>query len=80
MSGENEKSYVIVSTEGSGMGEDLDHSLAYKSKYNIEHRVATHWKHGQCKLLPSVPWCVVEVQPCPLQTDNVVVRNQATGI
>ena len=44
-----------------------------------QHRAATHWKHGQCKLFPSVPWCVVEVQPCPLQTDNVVVRNQATG-
>ena len=25
----NEKSLVIVSEEGSGMGEDLDHSLAY---------------------------------------------------
>ena len=35
VSGENEKSYVIVSTEGSGMGEDLDHSLAYMVHYYL---------------------------------------------
>ena len=35
MSGENEKSYVIVSTEGSGMGEDLDHSLPYMVHYYL---------------------------------------------
>ena len=35
VSGENEKSYVIVSTEGSGMGEDLGASLAYMVHYYL---------------------------------------------
>ena len=35
VSGENEKGLVIVSTEGSGMGEDLDNSLAYMVHYYL---------------------------------------------